>query len=152
MTSDLPHAGFIRRTMALIYDFFLLLGITLAYGALITLIRKMLGSDTLEPTSLLTNVATLLGLWGCCSLFYIWCWRRSGQTLGMKTWRLELTSADAEKPTLRQCWIRCVTATFANGCCVAGLLWCLVDKNRNALQDYASNTRILLLPKAEKSR
>ena len=146
-TTTLPPAGLIRRLMSLVYDFFLLLGITFAYGVLLVLIRHALNIDPLEPFGLLVNLLILLGLWGCCSIFYCWCWIKSGQTLGMKSWRIRLKNTQNQKLGWRQCWLRCVVATLLNTCFGIGLLWCLVDRQKRSAQDIITGTQVELLPK-----
>ena len=137
--------------MALVYDFFLLLGITFAYGAVITLGKNLLGHDALSPSSPIIGVLTLLGLWVCCALFYTWCWLRSGQTLGMKSWRIRLINSRPTQLTWKQCWMRCLWASLCNGLFGIGLIWCYLNRNKFALQDALTGTQVVLLPKDKKT-
>ena len=149
--TNLPCAGFTRRFMALIYDFFLLLGIAFAYGTLITLAKNLLGFDGLTPPGLLAGIMTLLGLWFFCALFYCGCWTRRGQTLGMKSWRIQVLNADGNYLTWRQSLVRCLTASLCNGCFGLGLIWSLISKNRSALQDVITDSRVVVLTKTVKT-
>lgn len=134
--------------MALVYDTFLILGIALPYGAVVTLIRKLLGGDTLTPVSGFAEFFILAGLWGCICLYYTWCWMTKGQTLGMKSWRIRLRSTVEAKLTPGLCFNRCALATLFNACFGLGLLWCLLDKNGDTLYDKFMHTRVERLPKA----
>ena len=148
---DLPRAGITRRLMALIYDFFLLLGITFAYGTLITLAKNLLGFDGLTPPGLFVGLLTLLGLWFFCALFYCGCWTRRGQTLGMKSWRIQVLNGDGKYLTWRESWIRCLAASLCNGCLGLGLIWCLISRKNSALQDEITNSIVVVLAKPGKT-
>ncbi len=65
-------------------------------------------------------------------------WRKGGQTLGMKSWRLYVIRPDKQPIALWQSALR-----FISGLLVIGWLWCLVDPQKRALQDIVSNTRLL---------
>lgn len=147
-TNNLPVAGIVRRFMALVYDTFLILGIALPYGAIVTFIRKALGGDTLTPVSGFAEFFILAGLWGCICIYYTWCWLRKGQTLGMKSWRIQLQTMTGSKPTAGLCFNRCVFATLLNACFGLGLIWCLIDKNGATLYDRFTGSRVVRLPKS----
>ena len=147
ITNELPSASFGRRMMALVYDGFLMLGVSFGYGVLVFLVRKLAGIDTLQPPSNLSQVVILIGLWLCCSLFYSWSWFKVGQTLGMKSWRIRLQTPSGSTLNWQQCWQRCLIAPILNGLGGIGLLWCLIDENGNSLQDRITGTRVVLLPK-----
>lgn len=151
MTS-LPSGPLLKRLMAMVYDGFLLLGITFAYGVVVFLLRKLFGDDTLQAPHGAVQVVILIGLALCWAFFYIWCWRRSGQTLGMKSWRLQLRAENGGTPSWQQCWLRCLLAPLSLGALGIGYFWCLLDKNGDCLHDKWSHTRTVLLPKPEKKK
>ena len=145
----------------MLYDAFLLLGISFAYGVIVLLIRKLVGDDTMQAPSNLLQVMIVIGLWFCYALFYVWCWRKTGQTLGMKSWRLQLQSQglnsqdqnqDQQLPGWKECWLRCLLAPLSMAIFGIGYLWCLVDKQGNCLHDIYSNTKVVLLPKKSKAK
>ena len=157
----LPSANLFRRIMAMLYDAFLLLGISFAYGVIVLLIRKLVGDDTMQAPSNLLQVMIVIGLWFCYALFYVWCWRKTGQPLGMKSWRLQLQSQglnsqdqnqDQQLPGWKECWLRCLLAPLSMAIFGIGYLWCLVDKQGNCLHDIYSNTKVVLLPKKSKAK
>ncbi len=149
---DCTSSGITRRLLALIYDGFLLLGVCFGYGVVVLLLRKAFGQDTLMAPSGIAGLLILVGLWGCCSLFYIWCWRKSGQTLGMKSWRIQLRARQGGPPSLRQCYQRCLIAPPLVLLGGIGYLWCLFSRNGDSLQDRLTGTRVLLLPKQNRRR
>lgn len=145
-------SGILRRLMALIYDGFLLLGICFGYGVIVLLLRKAIGDDTLTAPGKIEGGFILAGLWGCFSLFYIWCWRKSGQTLGMKSWRIKLTSNCGATPSLQQCWRRCLVAPPLILFGGIGYWWCLFDREGSSLQDRLTGTQVLVLAKQKVRR
>ncbi len=92
-------------------------------------------------------------------------WLRGGQTLAMKTWRIRLVGPDGGPITLRLALLRfCLMAAtpalalagywltrsgawlwFAAG--GAGLLWALVDRDRQFLHDRLLGTRLVRVPR-----
>lgn len=150
-------ASLFRRLMAMLYDAFLLLGISFAYGVIVLLLRLLAGEDTMQAPSNEIQVIIVIGLWFCYALFYVWCWRRSGQTLGMKSWRLQLQSRASQgenglRPGWRDCWLRCLLAPLSMAVFGIGYLWCLIDRNGDCLHDIYSNTKVVLLPKKKRKR
>ncbi len=150
--TELPSASLIRRMMAMIYDAFLLLGITFAYGVVVFLLRKLFGDDTLQAPHGALQVFILLGLLLCWAFFYAWCWQRSGQTLGMKSWRIQLQAEDGSRPGWKTCWLRCLFAPLSLAAFGIGYFWCLFDKNGDCVHDKWSHSRTLLLPKPPKKK
>jgi uncharacterized RDD family membrane protein YckC len=63
--------------------------------------------------------------------FYGYCWTRSGQTLGMQTWRLELIRRDGYRPRWRDALRRFLAACVLPVLCGA-LSWILQDGNGKA--------------------
>lgn len=141
----LPVAGVPRRLAALVYDTLLLLAIGFAYTAGILLIQvQQFGAREGQPLGWLGGA----GLWFCLSLYYVWCWRRSGQTLGMKTWRLRLQRVDGGPPSWMQCWLRCIIAPVVILAFGVGYWWALFSPSGNCLQDSGTRTRVVVLPKS----
>lgn len=141
--SALPAASLWRRLVALLYDGLLLLAIAFAYAAAVVTVQvQLLGYREAAPM----GWSALLGLWFCASLYYVWCWRRSGQTLGMKTWRLRLQQGDGGPPSRARAWLRCLLAPLAL-VSVVGYLWCLWSRSGDCLHDRWSGTRVVLLPR-----
>ena len=113
----------------------------------------------MQAPSNLLQVIIVIGLWFCYALFYVWCWRKTGQTLGMKSWRLQLQGLNSQDqnqvqqlPGWKECWLRCLLAPLSMAIFGIGYLWCLVDKQGNCLHDIYSNTKVVLLPKKSKAK
>ena len=86
--------------MAILYDSMLLIGIIFAFGVIVFLLRKLAGDDTMQAPSNILQVFITLGMWLSCIYFYVLCWVRRGQTLGMKSWKLHLYSQKQQDLTM----------------------------------------------------
>lgn len=148
MSQHPPIASIFRRLLALIYDSFLLFGISITYAAGVLGARILfLGQEqALAASSELFQFLQLVGLWVVLSCFYVWCWRRSGQTLGMKVWRLQIQQIDGSRADLLSCWYRCLLAPLSL-LTIIGYLWALFHPEGHCLHDLASKTKVVLLPK-----
>lgn len=153
MTDQLPAANLLRRLAALIYDAFLLFAITLAYAALLLIIKILFnGVDNLEniqPGPILQWLS-LFGWLAALAGYYLICWRKQGQTLGMKAWRLRLQQPDGTLATVQQCLNRSVLATVSLACFGMGYLWCLVSPAKECLHDRYTGTQVVLLASEKK--
>ncbi len=87
-------AGFWRRLAAVTYDTLILAALLMVAAALATLVVELLwpGLSSRDPDALRHH--PLYGIWLALwwAGYYSWCWRKGGQTVGMKAWRLRLVS------------------------------------------------------------
>ncbi len=141
-----------RRLAALIYDAFLLFAITLAYFSLLTLLKAILIStqpiEDFQPGLLLQCIMMLGWLAALIGYYYI-SWRKQGQPLGMKSWRLKLQQADGSLATPEQCIKRSLLASLSLAIGGMGYLWCLVPPAKACLHDIYSATEVVVLPKTK---
>ncbi len=148
-----PTANLWRRLAALIYDAFLLFAIILAYGLLLTMLKVLFnGSEQVEdvqPGALLQWLS-FAGLIAALVGYYFICWRKQGQTHGMKSWRLKLQQADGSLATPEQCIKRSLLALLSFAVGGIGYLWCLVPPAKACLHDIYSATEVVVLPKEKK--
>ncbi|MBL4855829.1 MAG: RDD family protein [Idiomarina sp.] len=149
--ASFPSAGFPRRFVSWVYDFLVAVAIimlasalALLFAALLTTFEWLVLPEGMDHAAWLAQGPWYsLYLLSVVSLFFGWFWKRSGQTLGMRAWRLKLQNRDGSRLTNRQVFIRLIT-------CCAGLgnLWVLVDfKNKRAWHDYAAGTEVVTLSK-----
>ena len=148
-----PSAGLLRRLAALLYDAFLVAAIWMIMGFLMQFI---VGPDTNHlvdghvETNPVLDVILFIGEVGSAALFYIWFWRRTGQTLGMIAWRIKAIAANGELMNNKQGVLRWILAWPSFFCFGLGYLWLYVDRNGDALHDKFSGTRVILLPKGSR--
>ena len=79
----------------------------------------------------------------CAGAYIIFCWVNGGQTLGMKAWHLKLINEDANHVTWSQAVVRYLWGVLGFWLAGVGLLWCLVDKDRQTLADRFAQTRMV---------
>jgi uncharacterized RDD family membrane protein YckC len=143
-------ANLLRRLMALLYDAFLLFAITLGYGGVLLLIKIIFnGIDDLETVQpgLLLQILSFVGWMASLAGYYFICWRKQGQTLGMKAWRLKLQNSDGTPASPEQCIKRSIFACFSLGLLGVGYLICLIPSRKTCLHDDLSNTEVVVLEK-----
>ena len=154
-SSSLERAGFVRRLLAMIYDTLVAtaVGMCAAMVMIVTLV-VMLKNGALdlqgyaEPADLIQAsfgykllIQTWVGLW--IAGFFLWFWRRGGQTLGMRAWRLRIYSTVDEPMTWPRLFIRLISSLGG-----LGTLLVLFDfKNKQSLQDRLAKTEVLKLTK-----
>lgn len=149
----LPRAGLLRRLAALLYDMFLVAAIWLCAGYIILFVFGLFADNTSElvdgtvVTHPVLSALQLLMMVSTAMWFYIWFWRRTGQTLGMIAWRIRALRLDNQPITLRQGLIRFVLAWPAFWGFGLGYLWMYVDSNHDAIHEKLSATKTVVLPK-----
>jgi uncharacterized RDD family membrane protein YckC len=142
--SQLPAAALWKRFASTIYDCLILSAISFVYFALITLIAAKLGhgaSEDYRPTA--EGPLVQLGWVVVILSFYGFFWRRVGQTVAMKAWKLRLVRTDGKPLTLTLCLIRAGLGFFAFAIFGLGYLWAIVDSNNEALHDKLTKTRVV---------
>lgn len=137
--SNQRYAGLFRRLFAIFYDSFLLLAILFIVSAIATALNQ---GKAVEPGDVLYPVFVITIF--CLSyLYFAWFWIHGGQSLGMKTWRIQLQSSNSTAISWKTAAIRYITAIFSWGVFGAGFLWSLFDKKKRCWHDLASKTVLL---------
>jgi len=159
MTDTIDLAPRWRRLLALCYELFLVAAVVVGSAIVFQLLLPALSG------SIVQFIYELLLTYA----YFAWCWRRSGQTLSMQTWRLKLThpsgtlswrvmtvrylvvlttflplipAALAAKHLPGMHWIVWVAVAWA----VAPFAWSLFDREHQFLQDRIAGTHIVLVP------
>lgn len=142
------NAAVIKRFAAMFYDILLLMGIAMAYGAVILFIEvQIFGLELAEGEKAKMSPLQLLGLIGLFCTFFCFFWRKQGQTLGMQAWKLKLIDQNGNNPCLKQCLFRLAYATVSFTCLGLGYWWQWLDKDKLTWHDRWSKTRVLQLEK-----
>jgi len=126
-----------RRALALIYEALLLTAVV------------FLGS---LPFVMFVNIADhgivrmlfQLYLVALTGLYFAWQWRRSGQTLAMKTWHMRLVTRTGAPLAWGQALKRFAFALPGTLLFGAGFLWALVDREGQFLHDRLAGTKIVI--------
>jgi uncharacterized RDD family membrane protein YckC len=135
-------AGFARRFAALIYDGFLIAALLMVYTALVLLFtRRAVLPESYGAWVYLYRAGLIAVIGG----YYVLNWTRSGQTLGMRAWRLRAVSDSGSRLGTRSAVLRFLCGFLAWPPAGLGVLWLYVDPERLALHDRLSRTRVLRL-------
>lgn len=102
------------------------------------------GGEPVEPTE---NLGYRLVLGLVIYGFFVGFWTRSGRTLGMQSWRLQLETSAGGQPTFAVATLRFFAAIVSWLPCGLGFLWQLWDKDKLTWHDRISKTRIVYYPK-----
>lgn len=132
-------AGLRRRLASMLYESLLLIGV-LALTFLVPLLMLGIGTNY-TPNGGVLWVYIFFVLGG----YFLWYWRRGGQTLAMQTWKLKIVDINGGVVSLKQGWLRYALAWPSVLFFGAGLLWALFDREHQFLHDRLAGTRIVLL-------
>jgi len=135
-------AGFGRRLAALLYDSLLLAALLTIYTAALVFARHGALTKTSAGAWWYAYRAGELVLVGG---YYVLNWTRSGQTLGMRAWRLRVVSESGKRLDFASALLRFVCGLLAWAPAALGVLWLYVDSEHLALHDRLSKTRVLRL-------
>lgn len=139
-------AGFGRRVAALVYDLLLLAALLMIFtgGALFF----THGAAVVPATAGAWVYAYRAGLIGVIGGYYLINWLRSGQTLGMRAWRLRVVTEEGRPLALKAAVLRAVFGALAWMPAALGVLWLYVDPDHLALHDRWSKTRVIRLARS----
>lgn len=112
MTQTTTHTAFPlwRRLFALLYDLVAVLAIVMAVGLACQLATHGRLIDTGRRVHIAWWYQPLQGL--VVATYFLASWLRGGQTLGMRPWRIRVTTRDGAGLTLRQALLRLVVAAL----------------------------------------
>ena len=121
----------------MLYESLLLVGVAFFAGLL------FLGVTGANPNGW-TRHAFQVYLFFVIGLYFVGSWRRGGQTLAMKTWKLRLVGADGANITLRQAMVRYVCAWPCLLLGGLGILYAPFDRQRQFLHDRLADTKLVM--------
>ncbi|MGO2012534.1 MAG: RDD family protein [Pseudoalteromonas sp.] len=160
MSDEFPRAGFWRRFASLVYDFLVVIAFAMLTTVLfLVAIQGFISADLMslngaeDVSALIQNSPILYGVRSALLvvvsvLFFAYFWTKSGQTIGMRAWRLKVQTLEGNLISWPQAVIRSLGSLLG-----LGNLLVLVDlKNKQALQDYIAKTEVVALSKEENKR
>jgi len=136
------YAGLFRRLFAIFYDSFLLTAILLVIAAIAMTLNH---GKTIETSDSFRPVYVIVML-GTCYLYFAWFWVHGGQSLGMKTWHIQLQYENADGTTQidwKVASIRFFGAVVSWSVFGLGFLWSLFDKKNRGWHDIISKTVLI---------
>ena len=120
------------RLLALAYDFFPVLVIAAVFTAL--------NGDSVRGGWL--GLLEFVVLWLVAGAYAVPSWRRGGQTLGMRPWRLRVVGAHGGSPDPRTLWMRYAVGGLSLLAGGLGFWWAWIDRDRLTWHDRISGTRM----------
>lgn len=145
MTSGVS-AGFARRFAALLYDALLMIALLVIFttAAVMLLARNAITPQSAGAWAYLYRLCLLAILSG----YYLLNWTRSGQTLGMRAWRLRAVTERGTRMGLKSASLRLPLSLLAWAPLGLGVLWLYIDSEHAALHDRLSRTRVVHLARS----
>ena len=137
---QVTNPGPFIRLAAFIYDGLLVLGIWFVLGIIFVAVNG--GEHVAQHNPFLPSAMFITLFW-----FNVHFWRRGGQTLGMRAWRLRLINDNKGPMTLMQCLVRFLVSIGSTLILFMGYFWVWFDKDGLSWHDRYSNTRIIREPK-----
>jgi len=128
--------------MAILYDSLLVLA--LMFLVTLPFIATRYG-EPVDPGNLPYQFALVGTVW----LFFAGFWWRSGRTLGMQSWRLQLEDQTGHPPGFLICNVRFLAAIVSWLPLGLGFWWQLWDKDKLAWHDRLSGTRLRYYPRVK---
>ncbi|NUO74693.1 MAG: RDD family protein [Lysobacter sp.] len=137
------------RLFALFYDFWPVLALWMLASAAFSVGYTASGHDVHENIAPFSALQWTLWLvcWLLTGAYATLSWRRGGQTLGMRPWRLRLIGADGGAPAWKPLLIRYLVGTASLLLAGLGFWWAWLDRDRLTWHDRASGTRLVREPK-----
>lgn len=141
----MENTGLLRRIAAMLYD--ALLVSALLFMATVPFIAIRGG----EPVEGSDNLLYRVVLAAVVFAFFVGFWSRSGRTLGMQSWGLQLETADGKIPSAARASLRFFAALLSWLPLGLGFLWQIWDPAKLTWHDRISNTRLVYYPRKKKS-
>ncbi|MEO7251023.1 MAG: RDD family protein [Arenimonas sp.] len=121
------------RLLALTYDCLPMIPLLMISSAAFLWLN---GGRTVEKRPALAALELLM-IWLLVGAYFVASWRRGGQTVGMRPWRLLVLAADGKPASVRALCLRYLVACLTPIVCLA---WCTIDAERRGLHDIAGKT------------
>ena len=150
--SPRPGAHVGKRLLAMLYDLLPVLALWFLLGFAFSVGYMLAGHaprENSQPWSLLQWLLWL-ACWLLTGAYATLSWRRGGQTLGMRPWRIRLLASDGSPPSWPALWRRYVVATLSLAAGGLGLWWAWFDRDRLTWHDRAAGTRIVHEPRKKR--
>ena len=149
MLSNVQPPSFMRVLAAIVYDLLILfLGIYMITGfVLVSIYQMTTGQDAIPASeSWLPLFLQLVAL-----SYYVFSWKRGGQTIGMKAWRIYLVPDHHQKLIFQELIIRFFIAQVSAIAFGAGYLMRFFHPQKRFLHDLLSHTHLVYRPKSVNS-
>lgn len=128
-----------KRVACVLYESMLVFAILFVAGIVY---RAIFG----DPITDLQRHIFFIYSWLIAGAYFVFCWVKSGQTLAMQTWRIQLISQDGSTLSVLQAMQRYLLASLFFG---ISFLWAVFDRDGLYLHDRFTGGRLRALPKGK---
>ena len=134
---SLNHCSLPHRFAAIFYDGILLIAVFFTASFILL---PIIGDAAIKSGNLYYN-AFLLFL---AYLYFCWHWVKGRQTLGMRSWKIEVIDETDSTLNWKQASLRYFAALLSLLFLGLGFIWALFDKEKLALHDRLSKTKLIV--------
>ncbi len=138
---DCPPASLLKQFAAMLYDSLLIFAVLFLATAIALIFNR---GEAIESSPLFS-----LYLLSMLFSFYAWFWHRSGQTLGMRAWKIRIVSELGGNPGWGSCYLRLVFALVSILFLGLGYFWRLFKPY--TWHDKLSQTSIIDVSRLERA-
>ena len=131
--SECPPASLLKQLLAMVYDSLLIFAVLFFATAIALLFNH---GEAIESSPLFT-----LYLLFTLFTYYAFFWHKSGQTLGMRAWKIRLVDDEGANPGWVSAYLRLCCALLSWACFGLGYLWRLFQPF--TWHDRLSHTRVI---------
>lgn len=132
----LETPGLFRRLAAMFYEILLLLGVL---SVTFIVPHVILGVTLHYSNAVFQQIHFFLVL----MLYFCWFWLHGGQTLAMRTWKVRIVDQSGAPLRPAQALLRYLASWPSVMLAGIGILWALVDKDKQFLHDRLAGSRII---------
>ena len=130
--------GILRRLAGMCYESLLLTGILIVFLILPHVVIAFFAHRVATASALWIHLfLTLLA-------YFVWFWSHGGQTLAMKTWKIQLLTHAGHPVHPAQALWRYLLCWPSLACGGIGILWAVFDRNGQFLHDRIAGTRLVV--------
>lgn len=137
MNNKTPGLG--RRLASMLYESLVVFAILLIGFLMPQIIFSGFGFSA-PPQFLWVHVIALL------MFYFVWCWLHGGQTLPMKTWKLQVVNANGSPLRPMQAVLRYLAAWPSILFFGVGIFWAVFDRDKQFLHDRIAGSCIIAIP------
>lgn len=139
--SELRSASLLKQLAAMLYDSLLIFAVLFLASAIAIIFNH---GEAIEHNFLFTFYLVFTVF-----IFYAWFWHKSGQTLGMRVWKIRIINEYGQNPGWGVSFLRLSFALLSLICFGLGYLWRLFVPY--TWHDRLSGTRIIDLSTSRKN-
>ncbi len=136
----LPGASLIKLAACFIYE---ALAVVALCFVCVLLFITLIGDASHGPKRYLLQLV----LWLAIGVYFVWCWKKTGQTLAMQTWQLKLLDKNHQPLSWPRAMTRYMLSSLSLMVFGLGFLWALLDRERRYLHDRLLGSYIIYAPR-----